>query len=168
MEDRDKAITFGDVTVAEFGIEVGDNPACSSGCPVRVAWVDKEDAQMMTMDLDMYEYCKSSSSQPRRRRKALIMDVPTRAQMLLESGFSLEEIADATLKVEKIQKQRKESVAHNPPPGWETIGNILETTGKLPKGILTATGNVVSTTGGILLNSVKAVVKPRTIQARSA
>ena len=33
-DDRDKAITFGDVTVAEFGIEVGDNPACSSGCEV--------------------------------------------------------------------------------------------------------------------------------------
>ena len=175
MADQDtypKTITFGDVSITEFGYRLGDNPACSSGAPVQIAWVNKEDSEAVTVDLDMYEYCKksktSSKMSRKRRMKELQMDVPTRAQILLQAGYSLDEIANATLKVEQIQKQRQESISHNPPPGWETMSNVLEATGKLPKGILTATGNVVSATGGLLLGGVKNIVKPRNLGARSA
>lgn len=170
---RGKTISFGDVTITEFGYQLGDNPACSSGAPVQIAWVNKEDSQAVTLDLDMYEYCKknkspTSNKERKRRLKELQMDVPTRAQILLKAGYTLDEIANATLKVEQIQKQRQESISHNPPPGWETMTNVLEATGKLPKGILTATGNVMSATGGLLLGGVKNIVKPRNVNARSA
>ena len=76
-----------------------------------------------------------------------------RAQILLQSGYSIDEIAAAVLQVEYVQKQRAESL--NTTGLGERVQLLIETTGKLPLGLVK----------GILRKSKP---KPKTLQARSA
>jgi hypothetical protein len=163
-----KKVTFGEVTVTEFPIALGSNPACSAGCPIEMAWILKKDnTTNVSIDLSMYEYLRTAKSGgggggggqlPKRRvqqqRKELLLSVTTRARLLMQAGYSLDEIGNATMTVELIQKQRRETLQKS---GWAKLGTLLETTGKLPKGIMNMSGDILLTTGGFLLSGVKLV-----------
>jgi hypothetical protein len=176
---HNKKVTFGEVTVTEFPIAVGSNPACSSGCPIEMAWIPKEDnTTNVSIDLSMYEYLRTNKSggggggssssssgssgqlqqqrrqQQQRRKKEMLLSVTARARLLMQAGYSLDEIGNATMAVELIQKQRRETLQKS---GWAKLGTLLETTGKLPKGIMNMSGDILSTTGGFLLSGVKLV-----------
>ena len=47
-------VAFGDVTILEFPIILGDNPGCSGGAPITIGW--KPCGMPETHDVDMYEY----------------------------------------------------------------------------------------------------------------
>lgn len=87
----------------------------------------------------------------------MAIPVQKRAMLLLESGYTLDDIADATLEVEEVKKQRADSLKGSP---MERAGSILEKTGKLPKGLLTNLSKMVV--------KPKMVVKRNTVLARSA
>jgi hypothetical protein len=182
IDDHQAMVTFGQVTVYEFPMELGHNPACSAGAPVQAKWIPRQrynyndGAETTTttaaaaaaaataiasleMELDLYEYLRRS--QRKSKRKDLILSVTERASILLQAGHSIDEIVHATLQVEELQKQRRETLQKN---GWERFSQLLlggggggggehhntTTTGRrLPKGILS--------TGGmqLLLNGVK-------------
>jgi len=140
----EKQVTFGDLTIHEHALKLGDNPACSCGAPLELEW---DALSTSTRNLELYEYMRGE----RRKRSKLAIPVQKRAKLLLESGYSLDDIADATLEVEEVKKQRADSLKGSP---MERAGAILEKTGKLPKGLLT--------------NLSKMVIKRNTVQARSA
>jgi hypothetical protein len=177
---HNKKVTFGEVTVTEFPIALGSNPACSAGCPIEMAWILKKDnITNVSIDLSMYEYLRTTKSGsgsgsggggggggqqlvPKQRvqqqrvqqQRKLLLSVTTRARLLMQAGYSLDEIGNATMAVELIQKQRRETLQKS---GWAKLGTLLETTGKLPKGIMNMSGDILSTTGGFLLSGVKLV-----------
>ena len=137
--------------IREYPIELGDNPACSAGAPIQIGW-DPQDISLR--NLEVYEYCR----QDRRRGKQLVLSVPRRAQLLMEAGYSIEQIGTATYEVEVVQKSRAETLQNQ---GWDRVNVFLEATGKLPKEFLNGV------LGGLKKVAGPAPVK-KMVRARSA
>ena len=123
-----KEVAFGELEIREYALCLGDNPSCSSGAPVTLEWEPQAEYQR---NLQFYEYTRQSE----RRSKCPKMSVQKRAQLLLASGYTLEQIAAAVLQVDEAKKMRAESLK-----GMgigERTKMLLETTGRLPKDLLT-------------------------------
>jgi hypothetical protein len=145
-------VGFENITIFEFPMVLGDNPSCSNGAPVCLG---RKHTSSHTHSVDIYEFLRKGN---RRSRRRLILDVPTRAEILLSpAGFEMREIVDATLAVQAIRKSRVESLKIQ---GWQRLTIALETTGTLPMGVmhgvLGTTGQIVSTTGGLLASTGRA------------
>lgn len=112
---------FDTVTIYEFDLTIGDNPATKEGCPVALSskCVHKE-----TLDIDFYEEMREGK---RRRAKALYLPVEDRAAMLLSRGYSLDKIVKRVLEMEEIKKSRSESLRMN---GWERMYIAIDAAGK--------------------------------------
>ena len=136
------------IRIHEHPIILGDNPACSSGAPIQIGWKAQES---ISRNLDMYEYCRQDE---RKVGKKLVLPVQRRAQILLRAGYSLEKIGNAVMEVEMIQKQRRETLSKQ---GWDRVAQVLESTGRIPKGlmkgVLGTTGDILTTTGGLVLQT---------------
>ena len=129
MSTTDKTVQFGSMEVREYPMMIGDHPHCSQGTPVQIDWVPE---RTYSCDVRLYEFMRSD----RRHGRELIIPFQERARLLLDVGYSLEELGEATLSVYKIKKQREESMRSH--PGWERASEIIEKTGKLPKNILSS------------------------------
>jgi hypothetical protein len=132
-----KQVTFGMLTIQEYPIEMGDNPACSIGAPIQIGWKPQSTS---TRNLDFYEYLR----QPERRqsRKELMIPAHIRSHILFGAGYSAEEIVSTSLEMERIKKLRIETLQNQ---GWDRLTMIMIRTGKLPAGIV---NGVVEKTGG--------------------
>jgi hypothetical protein len=142
-----KKVTFSELTIREYPLILGDNPSVSEGAPLSLGWKPQ---QSYTRNLDLYEYTRGE-----RKAKVQRRTVQDRAKILLCSGYDIEEIARTTLMVEEIKKMRADSLKSS---GFgDRAKLLLETTGKIPKDILSGMANLL-------------VVKPTksTITARSA
>jgi hypothetical protein len=112
----DKTVSFGELTIIEFPIMLGDNPAVSSGAPIQLG---PKPLSTQTRNLEIYEYIRKDT---RRHRKHLLLSVPRRAGLLFAAGYTLDQIGKATLQVQTIKSQREDSV--NKSSGW-TVGGLL-------------------------------------------
>ena len=143
-----KQVTFGDITIKEYDIVLGDHPNVSGGAPIQIGW-DVQDVH--TRNLDLYEVMRGDR---RKGKKQLAIPVQKRGHMLLKAGYTLEDIGNAALAADEMKRLRQETIKNQ---GWDRANIVLETTGKLPNQIMGGFANLLS-------------VKPRrkTIQARSA
>jgi hypothetical protein len=141
-----KQVTFGDITIKEYPMEIGNHPNVSAGAPVQIGW---EPQETHTRNLELYEHMRAD----RRGRRELVIPVQKRGQILLRAGYSLEQIGDAAMKVDVMKKLRADTLKHQ---AWDRANMVLETTGKLPKEILGGFANV-------LMKPIR-----KTVQARTA
>jgi hypothetical protein len=165
-----KAVTFGDhIRITEFPLILGNNPACSSGAPVQLS---PRSSVNVVLLFDIYDSLRREQRERRsggrtrhsttRKYAPLVRRIPvaTRGEILLQAGYSLDEIGMAVMEINHIQKLRRETIALQ---GWsDRFNSILESTGKLPKDLMN--GVLAFATGK------KIIVKPvqMTLQARSA
>jgi hypothetical protein len=73
-ESTSSKVNFETVTIFEFPVEIGDNPACREGCPIRLG---HKLLGRSTMGVDSYEEGRGN----RHHAKELYMDVSARATM---------------------------------------------------------------------------------------
>jgi hypothetical protein len=113
--------SFDSITIYEFSISIGDNPAAREGCPVALGskCVHKE-----SMDVETFELFRDGK---RRRNKQLYLPVEDRAAMLLSRGYSLDKIVKRVMEMEEIKKSRTESLKMN---GWERMNIAIDAAGK--------------------------------------
>ncbi|KAG7364478.1 hypothetical protein IV203_037680 [Nitzschia inconspicua] len=103
---QEKEVSFQDIEFFEFNVILGDNPACSAGAPVALGNKLK---RRTVYNLDFYEdFVRPLSDRPPNKGKC-ILSVTERANLLLDNGFSIMEIANATMAVEQVQKERLET-----------------------------------------------------------
>lgn len=182
-----KHVTFAStLSIFEFPIIIGDNPAVSAGCPITMArkhqFIEEknfeihEDTKQKKQRNQNQKKNKRSSSNNNNSSKRLLIPVEKRSQLLLKSGHSMRDIAMAILKVETIKEERLETLRKS---GWE---NFIHESGKLPKGLIKAalgtTNDWISSGAGLLSkqlnkafggsNPTSTNSKPKTLQARSA
>jgi hypothetical protein len=141
-----KQVSFSTCTIMVFPMILGDNPACASGVPVTLSW---HPVECTTTDVELYDFMRASE---RRRGKAMIIPVSQRAQLVIQSGSTMEDVADVVLEMDKIRHSRADSFATT---GFgEKMAIIQEQMTKLPRGFL----------------KVMRLGKPKqnTLQARSA
>ena len=190
-----KQVTFGDLTITDYPIILGDNPCCS-GAPITIGWgkfisfvnffscfrircnlcvirffssrlfyprlslilclsfyliVTTEPMGTHTRNMELYEYARA---QRRQGKKRLTIPVQKRSQMLLDAGFTQEQIIKAALEVAEIKREREETIA-----SLRTTPQLLAF-GKLSKNFMSG------------FNSLKIGVGPKpartTVSARSA
>jgi hypothetical protein len=153
-----KMVAFSEITVIEFPVALGDNPCCTSGAPIQLDW---KPVSTVTHDLDIFEYMVKKQDHDdddcKRSTKELRLSVPKRAQLLMNAGYGIEEIANAVMQVQEVQKQRAESIQTN--GLGERMQMLMETTGRLPVGMIKGVLKSMS-------RGPKTVQK--TVQARSA
>ena len=74
MPNSGKQVNFNDIEILEFHYILGDNPACTAGCPIALG---TELVGKATYPVDYYETNRGK----RKNRKKMMLPVPTRAQM---------------------------------------------------------------------------------------
>merc|ERR1719343_1385528 len=124
-----KKVTFGDLTIIEFPIILGDNPACS-GCPITIDW---QPMGKHTRNLELYEYTRTQS---RHNRRKLVIPIQRRSQMLLDAGYTQEQIIKRALLMAKIKNQREETMKSSQLQGFGKLSkNFKATFSKLNIGV---------------------------------
>ncbi|KAG7339775.1 hypothetical protein IV203_025454 [Nitzschia inconspicua] len=134
-----KMVEFDTVTVNYHKVILGDNPAVSAGAPITIHWKSHHREQL---SIDVFEEkdpnsCRirqsnkswgGYSSEGKKVRKDLRIEVQDRAVLLLKNGYSLEEIGRSTAKTQEIQKERLKSASAN--AKWDGWNAALESSGK--------------------------------------
>jgi hypothetical protein len=144
---RPKQVRFGRLVITEFGIILGDNPAVTSGAPVTIDWAPQDER---SYTLNAYEQSKPK----RRRRRKLLISVSNRAILLLAAGYSINEIADASINAQEIKFGRQESY-HN--QQWDRVNVFMESTNNVVTGVNGAVAGIMQNTGKKLKSLI---VKP--------
>jgi hypothetical protein len=134
-----KKVRFGELVITEFPIILGDNPAVTSGAPVTIDWTPQGE---VSYKINVYESVRGT----RRRRRKLLITVSNRAILLLAAGYSIDEIADASINAQQIKYGRQESMQNQ---SWDRLNMMMETTNS-------TLGTLIGNTG----KKIKAIVKP--------
>ena len=116
-----KQVSFGDITIREYPMELGDNPACSCGVPITIGW---EPQSTCVQSLEVYEFRRQRAGERRKSRKRLLMSVQKRGQLLLKAGYSLEAMAAALLEVQRVKKLRTENLSQK--QGWDRFTMMIQ------------------------------------------
>ena len=130
-------VDFDSLTIREYPVILGDNPNVSSGAPLSLGWEYHEQPKR---NIDMYEYTRKE----RRPRKHLAIPVEVRGQILLKMGYSIEELAMATMESEEIKRQRVESMKASSSPA----NMIMDRTKDLPKNVVNGMARLFTMTNG--------------------
>ena len=135
----------------DAALEIGDNPACKDGCPTQISWKPQSKTER---SIEMHEYLRSQGGENPRKssRKRLTMSAPKRTKLLLQSGFDMPQIIATIISVDEVRRERRESLKAN---GFESLANILETTGRLPMNVLGTTNGILAKSGDFIKNSGK-------------
>ena len=127
-DDNKKRVQFESIEVREYPMIIGDHPSCSHGVPVQLDWNHEK---TYSCELQLYEYCRTER---RQTRKELLIPFQERARILIDAGYTLDEIGGATLSVIKVKKEREESLRKS--KKWDRSSTLIEKTGKLPLSIM--------------------------------
>ena len=95
-----KRVSFESVEIIELPFALGDNPSVSRGPPLTTEW---EAQHRTTLDLDFFETCRPS----RRSGKNLVVSHEDREKLLLEHGFSKQQISEASNEAARARSQRR-------------------------------------------------------------
>lgn len=95
-----KSVRFGSINIRKYNRILGDNPACSNGCPVQLGW---DSFPQPIVPIDEYE----TNRLPRRTRRHLQLTAITRRNSLhYHFGYTHTEIEQGAEEIKKIKKQR--------------------------------------------------------------
>jgi hypothetical protein len=121
-----RSVSFTEVTVYEFPLRIGDNPACSSGCPVALAKKHLSVRKSTLSDNDENNAGNSSKSAYTKRRSSRDLMIPSdvRTKLLMANGYELQRIVKTTANMLTIQEQRRESLQKT---HWEGVKSLFQT-----------------------------------------
>ena len=136
-----KEVTFGTtITIREYPIIMGDNPAATGGCPITLGWTV---LATTTRNLEVYEYTRHEEQHRRRRRsttrrtkknkKVTVLSIAKRSQLLLAAGYTQDQIIKRALEMAELQHLRQVS-ALEMKQGGGAFGIELLSSKKLMKG----------------------------------
>jgi hypothetical protein len=123
---RRRKVAFGHIEVYEHSYEMGDNPCVSDGVPLTIGW---ELQSKHAFDIAYFE--TYFPSEERRKKASMRLGVTERAKILLRQGYTVDEIAECTLKVMQEKRLQDKSIKNIK---WDRWNALLEkTTRKLNK-----------------------------------
>ena len=94
--ERKRRVSFDQVDIREYYIELGNNPSCSTGPPLTIGW---DFDCVGSINLDEFEECRP----PRRLGRQMVIPFDERTNMLEQVGYSSSEILDA---VKSVSQER--------------------------------------------------------------
>ncbi len=123
----DRQVHFADrICIKEYVVELGDNPACSSGPPIQLGWKVESTTER---NFQFYEFFRSSE---RLRGKELKIPAQEREDMLVMTlGYKLSECLEAEQQIKVDRKNRVESLKN---AEWDRLSILFfrgQTTSRL-------------------------------------
>jgi len=100
-----RKVFFDEIEIREYPQILGDNPAVTDGVPLGLDW---DYSNHYKVNLEMYEFTRASVR--RKSRKKLMIPSTKRFRTLVAAGYSIDDIGEAILSVEKIKAERTKSV----------------------------------------------------------
>jgi len=104
---RPARVSFDTVTVREFEWELGDNPSCSSGPPLTLAWTP---FRQWAISLDKYENMREFTFCRRNGKDDLLIPRDKRERILREMGRSKLSVYVATFQTRQLRIDNLKSV----------------------------------------------------------
>ena len=102
LNNMRKSVSFNQIHVRQYVLDLGDNPSCSKGPPLAMSW-NYDD--IGSVDLEEFEKNRPT----RRHSENLIMPLATRLSILSDIGYSPLQIMKAIDDVKTCQQQRMKS-----------------------------------------------------------
>jgi hypothetical protein len=99
-KQRSKKVKFHQITIMEFRITLGDNPAVSTGPPFSM---EREAQRVMKGSLDAFEHYRPK----RRSARKLRLSRRSREYLLLKNGFDENAIDLCTMEAEQARRLRR-------------------------------------------------------------
>jgi hypothetical protein len=96
-------VRFGHVSIRQYPVIVGDNPAVSGGPPLSIGWEYDDE---VTLDVVEYE----EQRPPRRKGREMLVPTDVRTDRLREAGYSRAEIVALTKPVNLARSQRRRTL----------------------------------------------------------
>ncbi|KAG7339757.1 hypothetical protein IV203_025436 [Nitzschia inconspicua] len=121
-----RSVSFVDVTIYEFPLRIGDNPACTAGCPIALASKHQSIRKSSISSDDEDVTRTTETSMTKRRSRDLVIPSDIRTKLLLEQGYDLQRIVKTTEAILKIQEQRRESLQKT---SWEGVKSFFQASG---------------------------------------
>jgi hypothetical protein len=109
--NRFKQVRFSYVTIRNYDITMGDNPAVTAGPPIQLDWEYEEIPSLPVRDFEQFKLkrrgaCTLSFYVPISENRVLTISPDFRTGILRRAGFSDWEISQTMRNVKKIQQQR--------------------------------------------------------------
>ncbi len=127
---RRKKLTFGQISIHQHDLTIGDNPSCSSGPPVSLDWkLIRSDSY----NLDEYEAMVEPS-----RGKAKRLARSERENLLQESGYSMEtlvriaEQVDHDKMIRTVEKMQLDAMEEYQVMASASVRRLRRRNGQLP------------------------------------
>mmetsp|Transcript_32536 Transcript_32536/g.48249 ORF Transcript_32536/g.48249 Transcript_32536/m.48249 type:complete len:275 (-) Transcript_32536:166-990(-) len=99
-----RRVNFKSLQIRHHSMTLGDHPSAASGPPIQLSW--EKASEDKELDLDKYE----SGRQPRRSRRQLKMSFRDREQVLMQEGFTIDQVREAWEESLKVRQQRYETL----------------------------------------------------------
>lgn len=101
MSSAKRNVSFTDISVREYDVELSDHPSCSFGPPIQLGWAYEETE---TTSVEDYEVTRS----PQRKKEVheLVLSYYARRRRLKQSGYKRQEIKNAQREVDRIKRER--------------------------------------------------------------
>ena len=128
--DRERRVSFDQVDIREYYIELGDNPSCSKGPPLTIGW---DFDYMGSINLDEFEECRP----PRRFSRQMLIPFDQRTNMLEQVGYSDSEIINAVKSVSQERYQRLKTARSK----TDKLDEVLELANRKMKRVFTRKNN---------------------------
>jgi len=103
---RRKSVRFDKITIREYDLTVGDNPACTAGAPVSLSWTYNP-RTVETFPVDVYESYRDGQ---RCGPEDLKLNERVRHRLLLEWDVPVSKIRRAERKCRLVQDQRRYTI----------------------------------------------------------
>lgn len=104
LSESPSEVRFDTVTIREYPVEIGDNPAVSRGAPLTMDW---EPTNQFEYDMEAYEEHRT----PRRTKGELGMHFLLREKLLIENGFTSKQVMKAVVDVNNARAKREATIA---------------------------------------------------------
>jgi hypothetical protein len=104
---KKKYVTFHKIEIIELAFTIGDNPSVSNGVPLTLEWVAQKRTVMAVDFFETYRPARCPSTWQLRIREA------SRVNILLESGYTQQEIDAAAKDAMMIRRLRRVSRRHS-------------------------------------------------------
>jgi hypothetical protein len=98
------SVRFQNIEIIEFAFTIGDSPSVTCGVPLTMEWVAQK---RTTLSLEFFESYRPARQEDKNK---LRLSRGNRKQLLLESGYSEEDIDHAAMEAETGRKQRLQSI----------------------------------------------------------
>jgi hypothetical protein len=98
-------VQFDKITVREYGIILGDNPACRNGPSVSIGWEYDEFPEIL---VDDFESIREGN---RRTKRGMLMDRTYRVKLLKRLGYADNEIIEAVRVNKKVHQARLQTLS---------------------------------------------------------